>query len=96
MEKENQNVCTGCSVPLDLHGTCCGWENAKKFITDTNLNLASSVYTTPPDFSHVLVDFNMIKDLRSFLLKHPDQEMVRASCLHYLGDKFQSYDHENK
>ena len=30
--------------------------------------------------------FNKIEDLRNFLLHHADQEMIRASCLHYLGD----------
>lgn len=36
--------------------------------------------------------FNNIGDLRPLLLVHPDSEMVRAACLHYLGDKFQKFD----
>lgn len=23
------STCQNCSVPLDVHGTCCGWRNAK-------------------------------------------------------------------
>lgn len=34
-------------------------------------------------------DFNQIKDLRKFFLAHPDKEMVKSSCLHFLGDKAQ-------
>lgn len=30
-----------------------------------------------------------ISDLRPMLLTHPDQEMIHASCLHYLGDAHQ-------
>jgi len=41
-------------------------------------------------------EFNKISDLRPYLLCHPDKEMVRASCLHYLGDKFQKFDNEQK
>jgi len=33
--------------------------------------------------------FNSITDLRIYLLRHPNREMVRQSCLHYLGDQFQ-------
>jgi hypothetical protein len=33
--------------------------------------------------------FNTIPDLRIYLLNHPDQEMVRTSVLHYLGDETQ-------
>lgn len=33
-------ICTGCSVPLDLHGTCCGWKNAKKTASDQPVNIA--------------------------------------------------------
>lgn len=36
-------------------------------------------------------NFNTIKDLRPFLLRHPDRQMVKESCLHYLGDKFQEF-----
>lgn len=36
-------------------------------------------------------DFNGIEDLRPYLLRHPDHEMVRSSCLHYLGDRFQEF-----
>ncbi len=35
--------------------------------------------------------FFEIKDLRPYLIRHPDPEMVRASCLHFLGDKFQKF-----
>ena len=35
-------------------------------------------------------EFNAITDLRPFLLRHPDHEMVRDACLHYLGDKYQN------
>lgn len=34
-------------------------------------------------------DFNSIADLRRFLLGHPDGEMVKQSCLHFLGDEAQ-------
>lgn len=30
------------------------------------------------------------------LLNHPDQEMIKQSCLHYLGDKHQKLDNEMK
>lgn len=32
--------------------------------------------------------FNSITDLREYLLNHPDQEMIKMSCLHYLGIDF--------
>lgn len=32
---------------------------------------------------------NDIKDLRPFLTRHPNNEMVKDACLHYLGDKCQ-------
>jgi hypothetical protein len=30
--------------------------------------------------------FKNIEDLRPYFLKHPNQEMVKDSCLHYLGN----------
>jgi hypothetical protein len=39
--------------------------------------------------------FNNISDLRRYLLGHPDKEMVRASCLHFLGDNFQKLFHSS-
>lgn len=41
-------------------------------------------------------DFNTIADLRIYLLNHPDKEMVKAACLHYLGDKFQAFAENNE
>ena len=35
--------------------------------------------------------FNQVADIRLLLLSHPDREMIKASCLHSLGDKFQAY-----
>jgi len=40
--------------------------------------------------------FNTIADLRIYLLNHPDKEMVKAACLHYLGDKFQAFAENNE
>lgn len=37
-----------------------------------------------------------IDDIRLLLLKHPNQEMIRECCLHYLGDKFQKFEQLNK
>lgn len=37
-----------------------------------------------------------IGDLRWLLCSHPDQEMVRSSCLHFLGDAAQEWKKENK
>lgn len=39
-------------------------------------------------------DFNKITDLRHYLLRHPNSEMITASCLHYLGDDAQKWWHE--
>lgn len=36
-----------------------------------------------------------ISDLRWLLNTHPDQDMVKASCLHYLGDAAQEW-YENQ
>lgn len=36
--------------------------------------------------------FNSIADLRHYLLLHPDYQMVRAACLHFLGDQFTNFD----
>jgi hypothetical protein len=35
--------------------------------------------------------FNNKADIRELLMWHPDAEMVKTSCLHYLGDKFQKF-----
>lgn len=35
--------------------------------------------------------FDKISDLRPFLLRHPDSNMVTESCLHYLGDDAQKW-----
>ena len=37
-------------------------------------------------------DFDKIADIRRFLLLHPDQGMIKQSCLHYLGDEHQKFD----
>lgn len=45
-------------------------------------------------------EFNKISDLREYLLRHPDQDMVTNSCLHFLGDdvqrQYKRNDHFNK
>lgn len=38
-------------------------------------------------------EFNKIADLRYYLLHHPDQQMVKTACLHYLGDDYEDYEH---
>lgn len=40
--------------------------------------------------------FNKIADLRPYFLNHPDDEMVKLSCLHFLGDDAQIWWHENQ
>lgn len=30
VDPPKQKDCLLCSVPLDVHGTCCGWDNAKQ------------------------------------------------------------------
>jgi hypothetical protein len=40
--------------------------------------------------------FNSIEDLRPYLLCHPDQQMIRTSCLHFLGDKYQDFENTIK
>jgi len=40
-------------------------------------------------FGDNIHSFNSIKDLHPYMLRHPDKEMVRAACLHYLGDDAQ-------
>lgn len=42
------------------------------------------------------IDIQSITDFSPYLLLHKNQEMVRASCLHYLGDKFQEFDQQLK
>jgi hypothetical protein len=38
-----------------------------------------------------LLSIDEIGDLRPLLLRHPDQDMVLHSCLHYLGDEAQEW-----
>lgn len=40
--------------------------------------------------------FFNLADIREFLLLHPDQDMIKAACLHYLGDEHQKLDERNK
>ena len=37
---------------------------------------------------HEAFNFNKIIDIRNYLLRHPDQDMIKAACLHYLGDSY--------
>ena len=65
-------------------------KNAAKIGTPFSTNEQGSVYMFKEGYkAFEQFSFNNIKDLRIYLLKHPDQEMVRSSCLHYLGDKAQ-------
>lgn len=34
---KNSTVCITCSVPLDVHGTCCGWINAQIKINESGI-----------------------------------------------------------
>jgi hypothetical protein len=38
--------------------------------------------------------FSTLEDLRPFMLRHPNQKMVKDSCLHYLGDLSQHFSNE--
>lgn len=40
---------------------------------------------------NLIEEFSKQSDIRIFLLSHPDQEMVRKSCLHFLGDAAQEW-----
>lgn len=37
--------------------------------------------------SPCMESFDKIVDLRQYLLLHPDQEMIKTSCLHFLGGR---------
>lgn len=41
-------------------------------------------------------EFNTIDDLRYYLLCHPDTNMVKTACLHYLGDEHQELECSKK
>lgn len=36
---------------------------------------------------NLIKEFNKQADIRTLLLSHPDQEMVKMACKHFLGDK---------
>jgi hypothetical protein len=41
----------------------------------------------------LIEEVNKISDIRILLVNHPDSEMVKLSCLHYLGDEAQEWYH---
>lgn len=43
----------------------------------------------------MIEEFSKVADIRILLLTHPDGEMIKASCLHYLGDAAQAWYHKH-
>jgi len=58
----------------------------------TEIKLSPHISLYPREENISFEQFNRISDIRMYLLNHPDKEMIRSSCLHYLGDKFQTFD----
>ena len=56
--------------------------------TDEAVRVILEIFAKRPP-SHE--SFNQVQDLRSYLLHHPNSEMITTSCLHFLGDEAQQW-----
>lgn len=70
---------------------------AKCKLTPITLSFPTTHKNSAPDAEQQGVEcptqdqFNKIGDIRPYLLLHPDNDMVQAACLHFLGDAAQQW-----
>lgn len=73
-------------------------EHQKKNIPMTAEEIVSEIEKLDPTTRNQLNQYcaKQIDDLRWVLRTHPDQEMVKSSCLHFLGDETQEWYNNRK
>lgn len=84
VNSENRETVTRLQTKASCYRTIIS--ELEKVIADTTGNEKIDTYSV----------FNNITDLRPYLLRHPNGEMVESSCLHYLGDDAQMWWHNRK
>lgn len=80
-------------------------QNTKEFLDDSHGWKCSPYPEEPdkidygdvPEYMWLYLDYwkKNVADIRTFLLEHPDQDMIKQACLHYLGDAHQKLNENN-